>query len=166
MNPYLQSFYSVRFSDCDPLNHLNNARYVDYFMNAREDHLKTHYDMDLAAFYRKGIAWVITQHEIAYLRPANLNELVCIQTALIDAGPEHLVVEYVMFDEKIKQVKSVMHSRMAPVSLQTGKKEPHDEEFLAFLIENIVPGMSSDKVVLKERIEYWQQHVKSIKEIQ
>jgi len=161
MNPYLQSLYTIRFSDCDPLAHLNNARYVDYFMNAREDHLKTHYDMDLNAFYRKGIAWVITQHEIAYLRPANLNESVCIQTALIDAGPEHLIVEYVMFDEEIKQLKSVMHSRMAPISLTTGKKEPHDEEFMAFLFDKIVTGMSSEKVVLKERIEHWQQYVKT-----
>ncbi len=25
----------IRFSDCDPFNHLNNARYIDYFINAQ-----------------------------------------------------------------------------------------------------------------------------------
>ena len=30
----------TRFSDCDPFGHLNNARYIDYFINAREDHLR------------------------------------------------------------------------------------------------------------------------------
>ena len=54
---YLQSFYTVRFSDCDPLRHLNNARYIDYMLNAREDHLKEHYQMDLADFYKKGTGW-------------------------------------------------------------------------------------------------------------
>ncbi len=27
----------IRFQDCDPYAHLNNGRYLDYFMNARED---------------------------------------------------------------------------------------------------------------------------------
>ncbi|WP_192348725.1 hypothetical protein [Algoriphagus sp. Y33] len=25
----------IRFQDYDPFNHLNNARYIDYFINAR-----------------------------------------------------------------------------------------------------------------------------------
>lgn len=25
----------IRFQDCDPLQHLNNAKYFDYFFNAR-----------------------------------------------------------------------------------------------------------------------------------
>ncbi|MEM9981458.1 MAG: acyl-CoA thioesterase, partial [Bacteroidota bacterium] len=25
----------VRFQDCDPLRHLNNAKYFDYYFNAR-----------------------------------------------------------------------------------------------------------------------------------
>ncbi len=25
----------IRFQDCDPFGHLNNARYIDYFVNAR-----------------------------------------------------------------------------------------------------------------------------------
>jgi acyl-CoA thioester hydrolase len=37
------SFYTVRFNDCDPLGHLNNSKYIDYFLNAREDHLKEHF---------------------------------------------------------------------------------------------------------------------------
>ena len=27
----------IRFQDCDPLRHLNNAKYFDYFFNAREE---------------------------------------------------------------------------------------------------------------------------------
>ena len=27
----------IRFQDCDPLRHLNNAKYFDYYFNARED---------------------------------------------------------------------------------------------------------------------------------
>ena len=33
----LSSTAIIRFQDCDPYSHLNNGRYLDYFMNARED---------------------------------------------------------------------------------------------------------------------------------
>src|ERR1700754_171087 len=98
MDSYLQSFYTVRFSDCDPFRHLNNARYIDYFMNAREDHLRDAYQLNLADFYRKGIGWVVLQHEILYLRPAILNETICICSGLLEVGAEHLLLEMAMLD--------------------------------------------------------------------
>ena len=51
----LESTTKIRFQDCDPFRHLNNARYTDYFMNARED--------QLAQFYGN---WL---HEGQYLDP-------------------------------------------------------------------------------------------------
>jgi acyl-CoA thioesterase FadM len=43
-----KSFYTIRFGDCDLFGHLNNARYLDYFINAREEHLKERYQVQLA----------------------------------------------------------------------------------------------------------------------
>ena len=34
-----ESKVAIRFQDCDPFAHLNNAKYIEYFINAREDHL-------------------------------------------------------------------------------------------------------------------------------
>ena len=39
MQKAFESEALIRFPDCDPFNHLNNAHYLDYFINAREDHL-------------------------------------------------------------------------------------------------------------------------------
>ena len=63
--------YTVRFNDCDPFNHLNNSSYLDYMLNAREDHLKEFYNLNLKDFYAKGIGWVVVAHEIIYIRPAS-----------------------------------------------------------------------------------------------
>ena len=30
-----ETIHRVHFQDCDMLGHLNNARYLDYFLNAR-----------------------------------------------------------------------------------------------------------------------------------
>jgi acyl-CoA thioester hydrolase len=43
----LRSTKKIRFQDCDPFNHLNNGRYVDYYINSREDQLLENYNIDL-----------------------------------------------------------------------------------------------------------------------
>ncbi|MEI9912304.1 MAG: acyl-CoA thioesterase [Bacteroidota bacterium] len=156
MDQHLQSFYTVRFNDCDPFRHLNNARYIDYFLNAREDHLRDHYQMDLADFYSKGRGWVVMQHEIIYLRPASFNETICIRSGLLNAGNEHLLVEMLMLDANQKQLKALLHTRFVPVSLSTGKKEPHSTEFMEFISDKTLAGLNDTVLSPKERVEYWQ----------
>ncbi len=165
MEPYLQSFYTVRFGDCDPFRHLNNARYIDYLLNAREDHLKTHYQMDLADFYRKGLGWVVWQHEIIYTRPASFNETICIRSGLLDAGPEHQLVEMLMLDEKQRQLKALLRTRFVPVSLTTGKKEPHTAEFMEFIADKLLPGINGEVPTPAQRVEYWQQTLRSLQTV-
>lgn len=165
MDNYLQSIYTVRFSDCDPFSHLNNARYLDYFLNAREDHLRDNYQLDLVEFYKKGKGWVVTQHELFYLRPAVLNEKISILTGLLEAEPEKLLVEMLMLDEKQTQLKALLHTRFVPVSLTTGKKEAHSEEFTAFIADKIIPGLPDPLPPPKQRVEYWQQYLRSVQTV-
>lgn len=162
MNQHLESFYTVRFSDCDPFRHLNNARYIDYFLNAREDHLKHYYDMDLASFYKKGMGWVVLQHDISYLRPAAFNEKICIRSGLLTTSHEHLQVEMLMLDEKQSQLKALMHTTFIPVSLSTGKKEPHSAEFMEFIADKTLPEINGNTTSVKERIDYWQKIIKPV----
>jgi acyl-CoA thioester hydrolase len=132
MEKILESSYCVRFNDCDPFSHLNNSRYIDYFLNAREDHLKTYYQLDLADFAKKGIGWVVTAHEIQYLRPAMYNETICIQSALIELGPSNLVVEMIMLDAAKTTIKSILWSKLTCINLKTGKRSDHPEDFMEF----------------------------------
>jgi acyl-CoA thioester hydrolase len=163
-NSFLESTYTVRFNDCDPFRHLNNARYLDYFLNAREDHLLDHYQMDLAEFYRKGQGWVVLQHEILYFRPASFNEMICIRSGLIAADSDHLQVEMLMTDEARSQLKAILHSRFVPVSLTSGRKEPHSPEFLSFISSKLIPLPGKDTPSLRERAAYWQQVLSPRKE--
>ncbi len=126
------SDYTIRFSDCDPFGHLNNARYIDYFLNAREDHLATAYQIDLKQFYNEGLTWLVGQHEIAYLKPADYNEKVRISSSLIDVAADCLVVEMIMTDIGQSHLKAVLHTRFIPVGLKTGRRENHPEAFLSF----------------------------------
>jgi YbgC/YbaW family acyl-CoA thioester hydrolase len=126
------SFYRIRFSDCDPLGHLNNARYIDYFLNAREDHLKDHYSLDLRSFYAQGVSWVVGSHELIYKKPAVYNETVRISSSLIRALSDSLLVEMLMTDESGKSVKAIMWTSFIHVNVKTGKKENHSADFMEF----------------------------------
>lgn len=132
MEKLLHSFYTVRFGDCDPFAHLNNARYIDYFLNAREDHLRDYYKLSLSDFAKKGLGWVVANHEIYYLRPALYNEQICIQSSIIELGEAHLLVEMVMQDENRQSVKAVMWSKFTCINLKTGRKENHPDDFMDF----------------------------------
>ena len=65
----------VRFPDCDPFNHLNNSKYIDYIINAREDQLLKYYDIDIHKMVKEtGLTWVVAQNNISYLVPAEIME--------------------------------------------------------------------------------------------
>lgn len=135
-----ESFYIVRFNDCDPLGHLNNSRYLDYFLNAREDHLRDAYGIDLRVWAQQGNAFVVHSHEIRYLRPALYNEVVTIQTSLVGTGETWLLVEMLMFDAE-RQLKAILWSRFTHINPRTGRKEPHTAEMLDFVGQVLVEGM-------------------------
>lgn len=134
MSTLLQSFYIIRFNDCDPFGHLNNSRYIDYMLNAREDHLRNAYQIELHAFAKNGIGWVVSKHEIQYIRPAFYNEKVCIQSDLIEAGESQLLLEMIMYDNHKQNIKAVLWTWFAHVNLKTGSRENHSPDFQQLLL--------------------------------
>ena len=132
MNKTPHSFYTIRFTDCDLFGHLNNGRYIDYLLNAREDHLKTEYSLDLTDFYKQGVSWLVAAHEISYIRPAAYNERVSVMSALIKLEPGSLLVEMLMMDQNHTHIKSLMWTRFIHVNVKTGKRESHTDTFMDF----------------------------------
>lgn len=128
----LKTFYTVRFSDCDPMGHLNNARYIDYMLNAREDHLKQFYQITLPEYHKQGVAWVVRSHDIQYLRPAFYNEIVCIESRLIELGESNILVEMLMFDERQTNLKAILWTDFTSIDINTGRKKEHPVDFMDF----------------------------------
>jgi acyl-CoA thioester hydrolase len=135
MNKEPQSTYTVRFSDCDPLGHLNNARYLDYFLNAREDHLKEHYSLRLDAYYRQGLIWVIRDHRITYLQSVTYNETIAIQTSLLSYRDNKLVVEMLMTDEHGHKPKAYLWTRFNSLDLKTKAAKTPPPDFIELVEE-------------------------------
>jgi YbgC/YbaW family acyl-CoA thioester hydrolase len=150
MEKFPQSFYTIRFNDCDPFGHLNNSKYIDYFLNAREDHLKEHYDIDLKVWAQEGNAFVVSAHEIRYLRPATYSELVAIRSVLIATGESWLQVEMTMFGQD-GQLKAILWTTFTRIHPATGKRMAHPPEFQPFIDQALVEGIAEKG--LNARIE-------------
>ena len=124
-----ESKLKVRFPDCDPFNHLNNSRYIDYMINAREDQLLAHYELDIYKIaMEKGISWVVAQNQIAYITPAVLMETVAVQTRLITYTDKTLLFEALMWNEDKTILKAVLWSKLVHFNLRTKKSEVHSQE--------------------------------------
>jgi len=63
-------------------------------MNAREDMVWKAYDFNIYDYSRAtGLGWVVTQNQIAYLRPALLMEEVTMESQLMESKPKFITVE-------------------------------------------------------------------------
>ena len=124
----LSSKAIIRFQDCDPYAHLNNGRYLDYFMNGREDQVRAAYDFDIYGYSREtGFGWVVTQNQIAYLLPALLMEEVTLESQLIEAKPKFLKIEMRMYDAS-QTLKSLLWVDLVHVDIRKGKSMEHAAE--------------------------------------
>ena len=144
------SIYTIRFQDCDLMGHLNNARFIDYVLNAREDHLMEYYNISLREYMQKGLGWMVASHEIYYRKPAMYSEKVLIRTSLIQYGESDLLVEGVIMDEAETHLKALIWTRFVFVNARTGKKEVHPENLLGFfasvLKEEIPPSGAKERL--------------------
>src|SRR3989338_7270942 len=124
----------IRFQDCDPFNHLNNGRFLDYFFNAREDHLTEHYNLK-----KTGCAWVVASNQIAYLKPAMVAEEVVIETKLIEYSERALTAEMLMWNADQTHLKAILWVKFSYFEFATQKSAVHSQELIELFEQGVVP---------------------------
>ena len=127
----LESHGLVRFQDCDPFNHLNNAAYLNYLVNAREDQLLANYGINIYDVHSlSGKSWVVSSNQIAYIRPARLMEKIVMQSQLIGYTQSETHVELRMYNEDKTQLKAVMWGCYVHIDLKAQKRTTHDQTLM------------------------------------
>ena len=144
MKKILESSMKIRFHDCDPFNHLNNSRYIDYIMSARTDQLEAAYQLDIyKVAAEQGVGWVSAQTQISYLFPAFVGEEVRIQTRLLAFTEKSLLVEGMMYNKDQTVIKAVMWAKLVHFHLRTQKSHPHSGAFMDFF-QQVVHPLTND----------------------
>ena len=154
---YPKKLYSkavIRFQDCDPLKHLNNAKYFDYFFNAREDQVADVYQFDYNDYFEHNqTSWVVYNHQIAYVSSAKVSEWVKVISSVIYHNENTTVTEFVMTDEHCQNLRAVLWTTSKYIDVRTGKKTNHEPEVEKYLKAICVEGIDFEHITLNMRIK-------------
>ena len=140
MSEETSSKVKIRFIDCDPIGHLNNSKYLDYMLNAREDHVEENYRFTYEEIIKKtGSTWVTIQNEIAYLKEVRYNTTVEISSKIINTNNRTSTVEILMKDINTGLIHAVLWTTVIFFNLKTRKVDELPEDlkslFSKFLVE-------------------------------
>ncbi|KUJ61255.1 thioesterase [Flavobacteriaceae bacterium CRH] len=140
MEKILKSKRKIRFQDCDPFNHLNNSKYLDYFINTREDQIAENYDLDIFNYMKTtGLSWVVASNQISYLKPAFTMETVLIESQLIQYTDNILLVEMKMWNKEETELKAILWIKFIQYNIQTKKAANHSDDLMKLFESVVVP---------------------------
>lgn len=140
MEKILKTKKKIRFQDCDPFNHLNNSKYLEYFINAREDQIAEYYDLDIFEYMRKtGLSWVVASNQISYIKPAFTMETVVMESQLIQFTNNLLLVEMKMWNEDETELKAILWIKFIHYNIQTKKTAIHSDDLMNLFQSVVIP---------------------------
>lgn len=140
--------------------HLNNAKYFDYFFNAREDQVLELYGYSPGELFKKyQCAWVVYNHNISYIQSVAFGEKVRIMSRMIYYDNNTAVVEYYMTDAQKKTLKTLMWTTIKYINVKTGKTTDHQPEVTQFLEIMRLKGFNYEGVTIHNRIRQIKQEL-------
>jgi acyl-CoA thioester hydrolase len=132
----LESKTRIQYQDCDPFNHLNNSRYIDYIVAARTEQLLSNYGFNSAEIAKKeGVGWVSAQNQLSYFNPASWMERVTIESRLIQYSDYSLLIEGLMWDEHKKSLKCLMWAKLVHFDIKTQRSHKHSDALMKLFSE-------------------------------
>src|SRR5262249_25311661 len=98
MHPLFTHRLEVRFRDCDPLGHVNNAVYLTYLEQARFGLWRKLWgmDLDVAPAHKPGV--ILARAEVDYKIPARFGDELEVRVFLARVGRTSLTYTYEVVD--------------------------------------------------------------------
>ncbi|WP_432830265.1 acyl-CoA thioesterase [Dactylosporangium sp. CA-092794] len=121
---------ALRWSDLDAYGHVNNARFLTLYEEARVALMFTAAQAAGLSSFENGI--VISRHEIDYLRPVDYGDPVRIELWIEEIKASRLIVAYELFDGDA--LASRARTVCVPYDLEAGRPrrvKDVEREFLA-----------------------------------
>ncbi len=140
MKKILQSPRRIKFSDCDPMGHLYNAKYIQYLLDAREDQVESAFDFNPIDYVKKtGLGWIVVQNQIGYLKAAIFNETVICQSFIRNFNARILEIECSMWDVEHKIAKTLLWTRFLFMDTKNHVVGAHPPDILELFGKAVVP---------------------------
>ncbi len=129
MEKEISTKVKVRFNDCDPIGHLNSVKYLEYMLNAREDHVEQFFGFTYEEYTRRtGCIWIATQMEIAFLQEVRYNTVVQISSKTIEVSDRISKLEILMKSEDGETIHAVLWMTIIYFNMKTRRSEYQPED--------------------------------------
>ena len=108
---------AVRWSDLDAFGHVNNARFLTLYEEARVALVFTSARASGLTSFAEGV--VISRHEVDYLRPVDYNDAVRIELWVTEIRLSRFTIAYELFDDGVLAGRAL--SVCVPFDLANGR---------------------------------------------
>ena len=122
----------VRFRDCDPMGHVNNAVYLTYLEQARFAHWRDLWGFDFERLPDGAPGVILARAEIDYRIPARYGDVLEVRIGLERIGRTSFSYLYEVVDQK-GQVVANARSVQVMYDYSTGRPAPISDEIKAKL---------------------------------
>lgn len=126
--PLIRHRLSVRFSDCDPLGHVNNAKYLTYLEQARIALWRQQAGLELrdaaASGGRRGAGFILARTEIDFRSPAHDGDELEVRVSLEGFGRTSLTYLYEIIDVPTGRQVSTARSVLVWYDYEAGRPIP------------------------------------------
>jgi acyl-CoA thioester hydrolase len=138
----------VRFSDCDPLGHVNNARYLTYLEQTRIELWRRQAGMELRSAAVRGAGknegFILARTEIDFQSPAFDGDVLEIRLTLDGIGRSSMTYGYEMFDVTTGRAVAAAKSVVVWYDYAVGKSLPLSDANKV-LLSKPVSGTSTEQ---------------------
>ena len=107
----------VNINHLDDLQHVNNLTYIEWILQAAEDHWTLGADEDL----RQKYVWVVLSHYVEYKRPAFLKDNLSIETWVEGCAATHCERHTVINNSTTGNLLVSAITKWCPISTKTKK---------------------------------------------
>ncbi|MBI4412353.1 MAG: acyl-CoA thioesterase [Deltaproteobacteria bacterium] len=120
----------VRWNDCDPMGHANNAVYFTYFEQARVALFREFFGIKegkpvLASHF----PFIIAEISCKFLKPVHVDERLIVETRVTQVKNSSFIVEYDMIYKQNGEQVATGSSTLVWYDYKTGKSAPIPEEY-------------------------------------
>jgi acyl-CoA thioester hydrolase len=98
MNIAFSHRIEVRFRDCDPMGHVNNAVYLTYLEQARFAHWRALWGFTLEALPAGAPGVILARAEVDYRKPARYGDLLEVRIGIVGIGRTSFIYDYEVAD--------------------------------------------------------------------
>ncbi len=126
----------VTWSDVDPTQHVNNAKYLDYFQEANMKVVET-FGLPTDHSLEDGIAWFARKTQVEYRQQARLGDDLEITTYLSNLKRVSVIRHYLVRQASSQELVTRAFVQFATVNFSTGRPVRIPVESLAALAPNI-----------------------------